>query len=94
MDGVTVKSLADPTFLNNEIANGLVPALLAALQLRVRVLARVPLRCSQAPALWLSAEPALARRRTAECARACTCDGIVGRRGLARSRHHSSGNQA
>ena len=43
MDGVTVKSLADPTFLNNEIANGLVPALLAALQLRVRVLARVPL---------------------------------------------------
>jgi hypothetical protein len=30
MDGVTVKSLADPTFLNNEIANGLVPALVAA----------------------------------------------------------------
>ena len=96
MDGVTVKSLADPTFLNNEIANGLVPALVAALQLRVRVrvLARVPFRCSQAPALRLSTEPALARRRTAECARACTCDGIVGRRGLARSRHHLSGNQA
>ena len=38
MDGVTVKSLADPTFLNNEIAHGLVPLPLGS-PLCVRVLA-------------------------------------------------------